>query len=125
MTSSADQMNTMQVRVRLAPINSIVGILQTLREINPDLTLQTAVTFCLIAEHPGITQAEIVKLGNMGAAAVNRHVNILGRYNPRLRIGYELVSADVDANDHRRKLLHLTSTGHVLINRMIHSAGRV
>jgi DNA-binding MarR family transcriptional regulator len=106
-------------RFQHAQISAVAALLQAFRDIDRDMPSQIALTFTLIMENPGITQAELVKLGQMGTAAVNRHVTVLGPYNKRLKQGHGLISADVDPNDRRRKLLHLTTEGQMFSNGLV------
>ncbi|RQO35867.1 hypothetical protein DBR37_05775 [Herminiimonas sp. KBW02] len=102
----------------IAPIGCVMAILKILRDIHSDITVSTALTFAYIANHPGITQTEIEKHSGMLLAAINRHVTILGPWNVKEKTGYGFISVDVDPYDRRRKLLHLTTTGHVLIGEL-------
>lgn len=103
-------------------MSSIGQIFQTLRQINPDMPLQVAVTFWMVAEYPGITQAEITRLGNMVPASVNRHIAILGKYDARRDEGFDLIRVDVDEFDRRRKLINLTAKGQILVDRLMQIA---
>jgi DNA-binding MarR family transcriptional regulator len=103
-------------------VASILRLLQRFREIDPDIPVQICTTLMCIAECPGITQAEIVKGANMGTAAVNRHVRILGRYNAKRKEGFEYISAEVDEDDARRKNLYLTAKGYALLSALLEAS---
>jgi DNA-binding MarR family transcriptional regulator len=104
--------------LQVASMSLLGQIFQTLRQINPDMPLQVAVTFCMVAEYPGITQVEITKLGNMSPASVSRHIAILGEYDTRRDEGFDLIRVDVDDDDRRRKLINLTPKGQIFVDRL-------
>jgi DNA-binding MarR family transcriptional regulator len=100
-------------------VASIFRLLQKFREIYSDVPVQVCTTFICIAERPGITQAEIAKSASMTIQSVSRHMRILGRYNSKRREGYDLIAAEVDEDDTRRKRLYLTAKGYALLSGLL------
>jgi DNA-binding MarR family transcriptional regulator len=100
----------------------LTAVLQELRGVDPDMTVQVATTLMVIASNPGITQGEISQSVGIGRAAVSRHAAVLGPFNPHLQCGFNLVSQTVDWIDRRRKPMYLTDFGRALIAKLAHVA---
>ena len=82
-----------------------------LRDIHPDFTVSQLQLLCLVAETPGIIQAEVFQRLGQTDSAVSRNIALLTDIGTRYRDGLELIEVKVNPNDRRARLLSLTRKG--------------
>ncbi|MBY3516056.1 winged helix-turn-helix transcriptional regulator [Rhizobium laguerreae] len=95
--------------------------IEKLRELFPDIPMQTISVFLIIAMKPGISQRELLKLLDISQAAVPRNVMALGDVNRHRKPGLGLIIQQRDPLDARQTSLGLTPVGKTLIDRVIGS----
>lgn len=94
------------------------AILQEFRKLDPEIPLQTASAFMLVASRPGVSMDEIGRTLNMSQASVSRNVAALSVMQKKDKPGHGLVQAKEDPEDRRRKLVDLTEKGTVIASRV-------
>lgn len=103
---------------RSAAIHRSLLLLEEFRKINPEMPMQVAATFLVIAEHPRISFKEIGVLTGQSASATNRNVALLGG-----KYGVELVRYGRDPQDARNNIAWLTPLGERLATSISHYIG--
>jgi DNA-binding MarR family transcriptional regulator len=90
-------------------------LLEEFRKINPEMPIQVAATFLVIAETPRIPFREIGLRTGQSSSATNRNVALLaGKY------GTPLVAYGRDPNDARNNIAWLTPLGERLAASIAH-----
>lgn len=82
-----------------------------MRDIHPDFTVSQLQLLCLVADNPGIIQAEVFQRLGQTDSAVSRNIALLTDIGTRYRDGLELIEVKVNLNDRRERLLSLTRKG--------------
>ena len=95
-----------------------VQLLEKLRELFPDLPIQTISVFLIIAMKPGISQRELLKLLDLSQAGMSRNVMALGEVNRHGKPGLGLIVQNKDPFDNRQVMLTLTASGKALAERV-------
>ncbi|MBB4480836.1 MarR family winged helix-turn-helix transcriptional regulator [Rhizobium etli] len=95
--------------------------IEKLRELFPDIPMQTISVFLIIAMKPGISQGELLKLMGTSQPGVSRNVMALGDVNRHGKPGLGLVIQLRDPFDARKISLCLSPRGKVLADRVIAS----
>jgi len=96
-----------------------VQFIEQLREIFPDIPMQTISVFLIIAMKPGLYQRDLLKLVDLSQAGVSRNVMALGEVNRHGKPGLGLISQQRDPFDNRQVRLCLTAAGTALVERVI------
>ncbi|MEH7909156.1 MarR family winged helix-turn-helix transcriptional regulator [Rhizobium laguerreae] len=99
--------------------------IEKLRELFPDIPMQTISVFLIIAIKPGISQRELLKLMGTSQAGVSRNVMALGDVNRHGKPGLGLIVQLRDPFDARQTSLGLSPTGKALVDRVIASLSKV
>jgi DNA-binding MarR family transcriptional regulator len=95
-----------------------VQLLEQLRELFPDLPIQTISVFLIIAMKPGMYQRDLLKLLDISQAGVSRNVMALGELNRHGKPGLGLIFQRKDPFDNRQVMLNLTPSGKALAERL-------
>lgn len=88
--------------------------IQRLRAIDPEMPMQTALLFLLVAQRPGLTMKEIEEVMLVSQASVSRNVAALSQWSRHDKPGHGLVLAREDPLERRRKIVFLTQRGELL-----------
>lgn len=112
----------MEIRDRQGVFN-IFQLVETFREIHPEMPIQMATVFLLIAMKPGITQGELLSLMDISQSGISRNVLALCAVNRHGKPGLDLVAQRSAAFDARTSTLHLTVKGQAFLERLL-SIGR-
>ncbi|OIN07922.1 MarR family winged helix-turn-helix transcriptional regulator [Oceanisphaera psychrotolerans] len=102
-------------RIALRRLAQSIG---EIREASSDLTLQAAHMFLLIAVQPGITSKEIIRETGFSQSSCSRNLAMLSKIHRLGKPGLDLVTAEEDPAERRRKALRLTSKGKELAARL-------
>jgi DNA-binding MarR family transcriptional regulator len=97
------------------PLTRIMMILEEFRKIDPELPMQIALIFVLIARKPGISQKELIQLTGLGRSSVSRTVALLSK-----ELGKGFVTMREDPADRRSKVVTLTPEGERLSRSLEH-----
>ena len=94
-------------------------LLEEFRKINPEMPIQVAATFLVVATSPRISFREIGLRTGQSSSAANRNVALLaGKYGP------PLVAYGRDPNDARNNIAWLTPFGERLATSISHYMGK-
>ena len=99
----------------LRPITRVMMVVEEFRKIDPELPMQIALVFIMIADKPGISQKELVARSGMGRSSVSRHCAYLSK-----EYGKGLVTIQEDPVDRRSKVCKLTPAGERTIQSLTH-----
>lgn len=93
------------------PLNKLLGIIEEFRKIDPEMPMQRAATFVHVCLHEGCTMLEIVEAVGQSQASASRNVAALSKWQRQRRVGPDLINAEEDPYERRRKVVTLTSKG--------------
>lgn len=88
--------------------------IQRLRAIDPEMPMQTALLFLLVAQRPGLTMKELQRAMVTSQASISRNVATLSRWARFDKRGHDLLIAKEDPRERRRKVVFLTQRGELL-----------
>jgi len=91
---------------------------EELRTIDSEMPLQTAAAFLLVAMFPNITMKEMTERLGTSQASVSRNVAALSKIQRQDKPGHDLVFAEEDPAERRRKIVRLTRKGELLAERL-------
>lgn len=94
-------------------------LLETFRELRPDMPMQTASVFLLVAMKPGISQRELLDLIDISQAGISRNVYALTAIDRHGKPGLNLITQHRNPIDARNTMLYLTSEGDALLTRLL------
>lgn len=89
----------------------VFQILEEFRKVYPDMQMQAASVFAIIAMNPGITMKELGQRTGLAQSSCSRNVALLSDKLKHDKDGYGLVVASEDPLERRRKVVHLTPRG--------------
>lgn len=106
----------------MTPWRRCILLIEEFRKLNPEMPMQTAMTFVLIAEagERGIEHRHLADRLGVAKASVSRNCALLGDYDARGRPGYELVYSVENPENRRAKIAYLTPKGRRLANTLFH-----
>lgn len=93
-------------------------VLKVLREIDPEMGIQTYSILLQIALEEGIGVMELTKRLDMSGASASRNVLLLSKKRTSTRDGYDLVQTDYDPQERRRKMCSLTAKGRKVLKHL-------
>jgi len=108
----------------LARLNNLVAIVEELREIHPDMTLNQLIVLLQVAANPGISQKDIMDKTGLADSSASRIVSILSEYGDRATGPFHLIELIPSKNDRRYKELFMTKKGRALIDRLLNLMGK-
>lgn len=89
-------------------------VFEEIRKIDPEIPIQTAHVFVTVALIPGITMREITDRLNISQSTTSRNVTALSKWHRLNKPGLDLVKAEEDPAERRRKVVNLTPKGVLL-----------
>ncbi len=98
---------------------SVFHLIETFREIHPEMPMQMAAVFLLIAMKPGISQAELLRVMDISQPGMSRNVVALTAINRHGAPGLDLVEQQPAPHDARITVLQLTSKGRTFLDRLL------
>ena len=101
--------------VRHDEIASLMRVLEEFRKLDPDLPIQYALSFLTLAENEGISMRELAERLGIAQSSASRNVAALSKWHSFGKPGLDLVQAEADPRERRRKIISLTPKGHTLI----------
>lgn len=85
--------------------------IEVLRKLDAEMPAQTAVTFLIVAQEPGISMAELTDRLKIAQSSTSRNVAYLSEWRAYKKPGHNLVEAFENPQDRRAKVVDLTSKG--------------
>jgi len=98
---------------------SAFQLIEIFRELHPEMPMQMASTFLIIAMRPGISQRDLMKFSTLSQQSISRNVAALSAINRHGEPGLDLVIQRRDPRDARITVLHVTALGKRLIERVL------
>ena len=89
----------------------LVGAIEEFRKFDPEMQLQTVLTFIHVAIFPGLTMKELSSRVGVAQSSTSRNVASLSKQKKFDKAGHALVIAEEDPRERRRKLVRLTPRG--------------
>lgn len=99
----------------------IFRFVEVLRDMKPDMELQLASLFMLIAMRPGIGQHQLRRLMDISQGGVSRNVTALTAIDRHGKPGLNFVVQRRNPTDARYTQLFLTDEGHAFVGKMLAS----
>lgn len=92
----------------------------SIREIDPEMPLQQAHCFLLIAEvEEGMSLSDLARKAGIGLATASRYVGALGKINRHRESGLQLIESFEDPMERRKKIIRLTAKGKVALKKAL------
>jgi DNA-binding MarR family transcriptional regulator len=94
---------------------ALLKVFERLADLRPEMTLQQAKCLLVIAAKPGITQRSLMQQINGNDSTVSRHLAQLSDLGDRNIPGMDVIKMQVNLDDRRERVLHLTPKGRRLL----------
>ena len=101
--------------VRHDEIYTLMHVLEEFRKLDPDLPIQYALSFLTLAQNEGMSMRELAERLGIAQSSASRNVAALSKWHSFGKPGLDLVQAEEDPRERRRKIISLTPKGHALI----------
>ncbi|WP_298377777.1 winged helix DNA-binding protein [Azospirillum sp.] len=101
--------------VRHDEVATVVQVLEAFRKLDPDLPIQYALSFMTIAQSDGISIGELAERLAIAQSSASRNVAALSRWHSFGKAGLDLVQAQEDPRERRRKIVTLTDQGRAFL----------
>ncbi|MBK3773651.1 MarR family winged helix-turn-helix transcriptional regulator [Azospirillum aestuarii] len=108
----------MPAHVRPDEVTTVVHVLEAFRKLDPDLPIQYALSFMTIARNEGISIGELAERLGIAQSSASRNVAALSRWHSFGKAGLDLVQAQEDPRERRRKIVTLTDTGRAFLEEL-------
>ncbi|WP_029010868.1 winged helix-turn-helix transcriptional regulator [Azospirillum halopraeferens] len=105
----------MPARTRPDEVATVVRVLEAFRTLDPDLPIQYALSFLTIAQNEGISIGELAERLGIAQSSASRNVAALSRWHSFGKAGLDLVQAQEDPRERRRKIVTLTDRGQAFV----------
>lgn len=105
----------MPARVRPDEVTIVVHVLEAFRTLDPDLPIQYALSFMTIAHSEGISIGELAERLGIAQSSASRNVAALSKWHSFGKAGLDLVQAQEDPRERRRKIVTLTDKGRAFL----------
>jgi len=102
-------------RTRPDEIATVTRVLEAFRTLDPDLPIQYALSFMTIAQNEGISIGELAERLGIAQSSASRNVAALSRWHSFGKAGLDLVMAQEDPRERRRKVVSLTDKGRAFL----------
>ncbi|WP_448206460.1 MarR family winged helix-turn-helix transcriptional regulator [Azospirillum sp. sgz302134] len=108
----------MPARARHDEVATVVHVLEAFRKLDPDLPIQYALSFMTIAQNEGISIGELAERLGIAQSSASRNVAALSRWHSFGKAGLDLVQAQEDPRERRRKIVTLTDRGRAFLDEL-------
>lgn len=108
----------------IAWLNNLSDVIERLREVYPDMTLNQVSVLLNVASHPGITQRQIMENTGLADSSASRIVAILSEHGNRGTGPFHLIELHEGTEDRRIKELHLSKKGKDLVRDLTKAIAR-
>ena len=92
-------------------LDPLVRVLEALRTLDPDLPIQYALSFLTIAQNEGLSIRDLSERLGIAQSSASRNVAALSKWHSFGKAGHDLVQAEEDPRERRRKIITLTDRG--------------
>lgn len=101
------------------PLLPISGIIRILRTLAPDMPMQQADILIAVAMNPGATMNDLSRATGLSQSSISRNVQAMSRIHRLGKPGLDLMEAEIDPREPRRRVIFLTSKGKTFITRLV------
>lgn len=102
-----------------------IAALDLLRErLDPNMPVQMAAVFLVVARWPGITMTDLAGVVGMSQASCSRNVAALSRQHRLGKSGHDVLEATEDPAERRRKIVRLTPKGETIVSALMLEVGK-
>lgn len=108
----------MPARIRPDEVTTVVHVLEAFRKLDPDLPIQYALSFMTIAQSEGISIGELAERLGIAQSSASRNVAALSKWHSFGKAGLDLVQAQEDPRERRRKIVTLTDQGRAFLEEL-------
>lgn len=108
----------MPARIRPDEVTTVVHVLEAFRKLDPDLPIQYALSFMTIAQSEGISIGELAERLGIAQSSASRNVAALSKWHSFGKAGLDLVQAQEDPRERRRKIVTLTDKGRAFLEEL-------
>jgi len=95
-------------------LDPLVRVLEALRTLDPDLPIQYALSFLTIAQNEGLSIRDLSERLGIAQSSASRNVAALSKWHSFGKAGHDLIQAEEDPRERRRKIITLTDKGRAL-----------
>jgi DNA-binding MarR family transcriptional regulator len=99
-------------------LDPLVRVLEALRLLDPDLPIQYALSFLTIAQNEGLSIRDLSERLGIAQSSASRNVAALSKWHSFGKEGHDLVQAEEDPRERRRKIITLTDKGRTLASHL-------
>ncbi|QJE74619.1 winged helix DNA-binding protein [Aerophototrophica crusticola] len=99
-------------------LDPIVRVVEAFRALDPDLPIQYALSFLTIAQNEGLSIRDLSERLGIAQSSASRNVAALSKWHSFGKAGHDLVQAEEDPRERRRKVITLTPQGRDLARRL-------
>jgi DNA-binding MarR family transcriptional regulator len=96
-------------------IATVIRVLEEFRRFDPDMPIQYALSFLTIAQNEGLSMGDLAQRLGIAQSSASRNIAALSRWHSFGKDGHDLVEAQEDPRERRRKIVSLTARGHRLV----------
>lgn len=93
------------------PLSKLYACIEEMRKIDPEMQAHTINIFVMVCMNPGITMKDLGNRLGISQATMSRNIAALGKVHRLNRPGYDLLQAEEDPVERRRKVVNLTAKG--------------
>lgn len=101
-------------------LGRLIETLDLFRELDPEMPIQTVLTFLHVARKPGMSMTELAQAAELGQGSASRNIVAWTDINRMKQPGYDMVRYEDDRlGDARRKVSQLTTKGRGFLTRIL------
>ncbi|WP_119679551.1 MarR family winged helix-turn-helix transcriptional regulator [Indioceanicola profundi] len=109
--------------LRPEQLDPLVRVLEAFRLLDPDLPIQYALSFLTIAQNEGMSIRDLSERLGIAQSSASRNVAALSKWHSFGKEGHDLVQAEEDPRERRRKIVTLTPKGRTLARHLAELIG--
>ena len=103
-------------------LRKVQEVIRLFQQENPNMPAQVMNVFFAVALNEGKSMRELMAIAGVDSqSTMSRHLLDLGERNRRKEPGYQLVKAELDPMELRKKQYTLTKKGRWMIDRVLHT----
>lgn len=91
--------------------SKVIRLFEEFRKFDSGMPIQTAITFCMVANNEGISMKELQEKMGYSQSSCHRNVTALCKYDRFNKPAHDLLYKADDPMEHRRKLVFMTPKG--------------
>lgn len=95
----------------MSALAKFYACIEEMRKIDPEMQAHTINIFVMVCMNPGITMKDLGNRLGVSQATMSRNIAALGKVHRLNRPGYDLLQAEEDPVERRRKVVNLTAKG--------------